>query len=142
MKKFVKSASNYEINVDADFENVKNKVYFDPQIVTMLEDCVEDFDTRVADVLDCVYRNFGVHLSAPEVEVSAIGDDNVNVYMSASKSKYDFGYVIAQYFENMLDEWMQDSKQLVDTSVYDVYTEMDRNSTDAKAGCTFAVEEK
>lgn len=145
MKKFtVKPLSAVTASTDtswtSDINDVRSSTDFPDSVVSDLESVMSEFSYKMDNVLQCVQDNFGTSPDAPVLETFAIGPDNINVQMSASMFKYTVGQIVAKYMESELDQWMKRSAKVIDTDGYTVYTDLERQSTDAKASCTLSME--
>lgn len=143
MKRFVKAASadpSFDVVVRAEFDKIKRETMIPDSVIGDLEDVVSDFDARFTAVADCFKENFGADLQMPEIDVFSLGDDAVNVVMTAAGAKYDFGYETASWFQSNLQSWLESAEKEIDSEDRYAVKELDRKAADSMAGCTLAVE--
>lgn len=142
MKKLVRSSVNASTDVSwmSSIDDVRSSTDFPESVVDDLESVMNEFSNKMDNVVQCVRENFGTSPDYPVMEAFAIGPDNINVQMSAAMFKYTVGQIVAKYLESELDKWMGRSAKAVDSDEYTVYTDLERQSTDAKASCTLSME--
>lgn len=142
MKKLVKSPVNASTDVSwlSSVDDVRSFTDFPEFVVDDLESVMNEFSDKMDNVVQCVRENFGTSPDYPVMEAFAVGPDNINVQMSAAMFKYTVGQIVAKYLESELDKWMRRSAKAVDSDEYTVYTDLERQSTDAKASCTLSME--
>lgn len=114
---------------------------FPTEYIDDMQTAMNDFNRRINAVLDEFERQFGQRPKSPEVEFTAMGYNSIIYSMYANSTINDMGTILTDEFDNMMESIQKKNENLVDSSKFDSYLEMDNNGMDPYSTGTFHMDD-